>query len=194
MEVVEDIEKQFQLKLVCSGKDIGGFSIEFEGQKRQYYWSGKIDAIGLMNGYNVKDGCRVVVLDWTTRDDIQKFWENAGEYKQKLHQCMIYRRLLAVHMREYFKDPNIQEPSIMIVPLVRGNINVKDPRLCMDFTELEKAGIFGILDQFKWSANLSSQSESAEEHKKAIPMVCSLLVRSVNYNAGMETGEDGDLS
>lgn len=154
LEFVEDIEEKFQLKIVLSEIHIGGFSTELKGQKRRYYWSGKIDAIGLMNG-NDKDGCGVVVLDWITCSHAGTFWKFATEYNVKLHQCLIYRRLLAVHMREYFKDPNIPQPGIMIVALNRESINVNNPRLCMDFTEMEKAGFFEEFDQFKWDANVS---------------------------------------
>ena len=180
LKVVEEIEKQFQLNIVCSEKPIGGFSTDSKRQEGPYYWRGKIDAIGLMNG-NDKDGCGVVVLDWRTCSRTSTFWEKASQYKAKLHQCLIYRRLLAVHMREYFEDPKMPEPGIMIVPLDADNVQDNDPRLCMDFTTLEKAGILKKLDQFKWDANSFSQNESAEGHKKAIPMVRSLLlVRSVN--------------
>lgn len=180
LEFVEDIEEKFQLKIVLSEKHIGGFSTELKGQERPYYWSGKIDAIGLMNG-NDKDGCGVVVLDWITCSNIKTFWENATQYKNKLHQCLIYRRLLAVHMREYFEDPSIPEPGIMIVALDKENINDNDPRLCMDFNELEEAGIFEGLNRFKWDANLYSQNKSIQGHNKEIPMVRSLLlVRSIN--------------
>ena len=178
-KVFRYIKKQFGLKIVCSEKRIDGFSTDSKGLEGPYYWSGKIDAIGLMDG-DGKNGCGVVVLDWRTCSDTGKFWENA-EYEDKLHQCMIYRRLLAVHMREHFKDPNIPEPGITIVALGGDTVRVKDLRLCMDFTMLEKAGIFKKLDRFKWYVNLSGENESVEGHKKAIPTVCCLLLlRSVN--------------
>ena len=180
LEVVEDIEKLFRLEIVCSEKRISGFSTDLKGREGSYYWSGRIDAIGLMNGDD-KDGCDVIVLDWITCSDVGSFWVENPKFKVKLHQNMIYRRLLAVHMREYFEDPNIPEPGIMIVALEGENVHVKDPRLCMDFSKLENAGIFKKLDQFKWEANSFSQNESAEGHKKAIYTVRSLLlVRSVN--------------
>lgn len=168
LKIVEDIEDKFQCEIICGEGNISGFASRTLASKTKtlHYWTGRFDAVGLMNE-NDKKGSGVIVIDWTTVcDDVTDFWEKADNYKQKLHQCIIYRRLLAIHMRdlEYFKDQEIPEPGIMIVAIDRDNIFVNDPRLCLDFTDLEKVGIFKKINHFDWrvEANPSSLNGSGQ--------------------------------
>ena len=161
LKVVEDIEDKFQCKIICGEREISGFAIDAE---KSHPWTGKFDAVGLMNK-NDKNGSGVVVIDWrTTGDDVNHFWKDERQYKGKLHQCIIYRRLLAIQMRKHLNDQEIPEPGIMIVAINRGNIYVNDPRLCLDFTDLEKVGIFKKIDHFDWrvEANPSSLNGSGQ--------------------------------
>lgn len=165
LTVVKDIEAKFQCKILWGEIEMHGFASK---EERLHFWSGKLDAVALLNK-NDKNGSRVIVIDWRTCDDVNKFWENAQQYKGKLHQCIIYRRLLAIHMKEYFKVQAIPEPGIMVVAIDRQNINVNDPRLCLDFTELKNAGIFNKLNQFDWTVakpNSLSKNGTGQGSKK----------------------------
>ena len=164
LKFVEDIEDKFQCKIICGERKINGFAIKAQ---TLHYWTGEFDAVGLMNK-NDKNGSGVVVIDWrTTCDDVNHFWEFAEQYRKKLHQCIIYRRLLAIQMRKHFNDQEIPEPGIMIVAIDRDNIYVNVPRLCLDFTDLEKVGIFVKINEFDWKAggNASSQNGSCQGSK-----------------------------
>ncbi len=169
LKFVEKIEDKFQCKIMWGEKNISGFA--GNNEQMTHFWNGRFDCVGLMNKTD-KTNSGVIVIDWRTCDNVTKFWNNAGEYKEKLHQCIIYRRLLAIQMREYFNDQEIPEPGIMIVAIDRRNINVNDPRLCLDFTKLERAGIFDKMDGFDWKPCLSSQIRSGRRRTVEAVKVC----------------------
>ncbi len=147
LEFIKEIEVKFNCKIIWQGENvISGFA---RSGQRLHYWTGRSDAVGLMNKTD-KDNSRVIVIDWRTCRDVTDFWRSAAQYKEKLHQCIIYRKLLATQMREHFKDQEIPEPGIMIVAIDTSNIHVNDPRLCLDFKNLEEVGIFRTMDQFDW--------------------------------------------
>ncbi|XP_078365677.1 uncharacterized protein LOC144649955 isoform X1 [Oculina patagonica] len=147
LKFIKEIEVKFNCKIIWQGENvISGFA---RSGQRLHYWTGRSDAVGLMNKTD-KDNSRVIVIDWRTCGDVTDFWRYAGQYKEKLHQCIIYRKLLATQMREHFKDQEIPEPGIMIVAIDTSNIHVNDPRLCLDFKNLEEVGIFRTMDQFDW--------------------------------------------
>lgn len=147
-EVVKEIEATFQCKIMGPETKVNGFA-KNEQISQLHCWTGHIDAVGLMNKNN-----RVIVIDWKTCDDVKGFWDKAEQYKAKLHQNILYRRLLAMQMRHYFKDNEIPEPGIMIVAIDRDNVGVYDARLCLDFKKLEEAGIFAEIDskELIWTA------------------------------------------
>ena len=150
-ELVRKIEERFKCKIVDSEVEIQGFSSNVH---KKYFWSGKIDAVGRMT----KDG-RVIVIDLATYDDPKKsYWDSVKHFKNKVHQSFVYKKLLDVHLREYFKDKKIPPVGIMIVAM-RQETDEIDARLCLDFKQLQDEGFFEKIDKFAWHIHSSSQEE-----------------------------------
>ena len=128
----------------------------------------------------MKDGT-VIVVDWITfSNNIEKFWDNADSYQVKLYQAMIYRELITTHLRDFFKGRDVPEVGIMIVPISKENIYVNDPRLCLDFTKLRKAGVFNKIDEYTWTAqkpskNVNKKGPEQETVKVSSKVFCLLI-------------------
>lgn len=166
-ELVRKIEEGFNCKIVNCEVRIQGFASKVH---KKDFWSGKIDAVGL-----TKDG-RVIVIDLATYkgDDPEKsYWDSVDHYKDKLHQSFVYKKLLDVHLREYFKDKKIPPAGIMIVAM-RQTTDEIDERLCLDFKELQDAGFFEKIDEFAWHIHSSRQ----EEQNKVLIYLAKTLCRS----------------
>ena len=100
------------------------------------FWNGKADAIGWLGG-------KYVIVDWKATD-LLNFWKgNKVAYGDYLHQCLVYARLLQLHL-------GLEKlPFILIVPI--SNTTGKDihPALFRDFPDECKKKI----EEYKWSKN-----------------------------------------
>ncbi|XP_022792180.1 uncharacterized protein LOC111331344 isoform X2 [Stylophora pistillata] len=142
---VENIEKHFGFKFRASELKIHGYTNKQQMDDDIRCWRGKIDAIGVM-----KNGT-VIIVDWIVpRDENHKFWDEATKFSRKLHQTMIYREIIRAQWKDSYKcEKDIPTVGILIVPIsTKGS----DPRCCLDFEKLRKAGFFDDIDGLTWTA------------------------------------------
>ena len=60
--------------------------------ENNFHWSGIADVIGWYENH-------WVIVDWKTTSSIHNFWETTYRtYKHYLHQCLVYSRLLQLHL------------------------------------------------------------------------------------------------
>ena len=101
------------------------------------FWDGDADAIGWFDGH-------YVIVEWKAVD-LLKFWEkNPLAYGDYLHQCLVYARLLQLHM----ELENL--PYILIVPISNTTGNDIHPALFRDFPDECKEKI----EHYEWSKEL----------------------------------------
>ncbi len=124
VESIEFLQSEFPLF---------GFMTDKENSEINF-WKGKADAIGWLDG-------NYVIVDWKAVD-LLDFWEkDRHAYGDYLHQCLVYARLLQLHLK-------LKElPYILIVPI--SNTTGKDihPALFRDFPRKCKR----VLEDYRWS-------------------------------------------
>ncbi len=104
-----------------------------------YFWNGKADAIGWLDG-------NYVIVDWKavhlSAVDLLEFWETEPlAYGDYLHQCLVYARLLQLHL-------GLKKlPFILIVPISSKTGKDIHPALFRDFPDECKEKI----EKYKWS-------------------------------------------
>lgn len=137
--VLDTITDMFGIRWLDSPFKLYGYMHDKEESSEVYLWNGDADAIGWY-GDSPEEG-RYVIVDWKVRD-ILRFWEkNVDAYGKFLHQCLIYARLLQLHMKlDYL-------PRILIVPI--SGITGKEihPGFFHDFPEKCKE----MINSFEWS-------------------------------------------
>ena len=69
-----------------------------------YLWTGTADAISIY-----KD--KYVIVDWKDVQGLLGYWDSSTAFGAHLHQCLIYAKLLALHLELPYMPP------IMIVPI-----------------------------------------------------------------------------
>ena len=141
--LLQEIFKTFGIYLLESRFPLYGYASDETGAlPNVYFWHGEADAIGWYK--NDKGKGRYVIVDWKVLD-ILDFWErNKDAYGKYLHQCLIYARLLQLHMKLNYL------PHILIVPI--SSITGKDihPALFWSYPKECKEAIKGL----KWSVTL----------------------------------------
>ena len=111
--------------------------------KNKYHWSGKPDVIGWY-----EDHC--VIVDWKAIKDINNFWETTYRtYKRYLHQCLVYSRLLQLHLE--LKSL----PQILIVAIDTSDDKNISAGLFSTFPDECK----NKLQEYNWSTNLDVQNK-----------------------------------
>ena len=96
------LDKYFPLYDNASGKT--------DALPKVHFWHGKADTIGWYKDSKTEIE-RYVIVDWKVLD-ILNFWEkNKNVFGKFFHQCLIYARLLQLHMDLYYL------PHILIVPI-----------------------------------------------------------------------------
>ena len=111
------------------------------------YWSGQIDAIGVK-----KDGT-IIVVDWKLcKGLLSEFWDHADDFSWKLHQTMIYWKLVKAHCECFYREEKVPMVDILLVPMSSSaKITDGDPRICHDFRALQDNGFFNIIDEYHWT-------------------------------------------
>ena len=168
----QEIFKTFGIYLLESRFPLYGYASDETGAlPNVYFWHGEADAIGWYK--NDKGKGRYVIVDWKVLD-ILDFWErNKDAYGKYLHQCLIYARLLQLHMKLNYL------PHILIVPI--SSITGKDiyPALFWDYPEECKQAI----ESFKWSLTLPKPTMKVRGRRpfltegrvdRSLPMRCFL--------------------
>lgn len=108
-----------------------------------YFWQGDADAIGWY--YNKKRGYNeYVIVDWKVKRDLLEFWDSSEAYGMYLHQCLVYAKLLQLHLKlDYL-------PSILIVPISGDNGKDIFPGFFCDYPEDCKEKI----EEYWWGTEL----------------------------------------
>lgn len=177
-EFVEAIEKRFNFKLIASELRIQGYASQ--QQMKAIYWSGIIDAIGVM-----KDGI-IIVIDWKlTGDVVEDFWRFATEFSPKLHQSMIYRELIIAAGMDFYKEKDVPAVGILLAPISSVTITVNAPRLCLSFKELQEAGFFKEIVKYKWTAQKPGRGDEHETDKVKAVDSGDILIQGQKQVEGM---------
>ena len=163
--ILDATEKKFRCKFIEAEVKISGFAVNGETKE---FWSGEMDAVAIRRENDVLE---VFVADWksSAKADEQlilKWWENAGNFKRPLYQCLVYRELLQAHFNRYGVDAVV---GIVLVPFHQSFPEIIRPGLCVDFQEMEKL-LLHRLKEYEWKAVLD---ESFDVH--TIKMPCKLI-------------------
>ena len=132
-------ESQFgKIKLFESNFRLYGF---MHKEEQVYLWIGDADAVGWY--YNEKrKQYEYVIIDWKVLRDILNFWKSNEAFGKYLHQCLVYAKLLQLHLNlDYL-------PSIMIVPISSDNGKDIHPGLFWNYPDECKSAID---ERFSWS-------------------------------------------
>ena len=99
------LKETFKVSLLAARGEIPlrgfAFTTDENSMPDVNYWSGKADAIGLLEGG--EDEYKYVIVDWKTKESTSNtFWElverdRYGPYRDHLTQCLVYARLLKMH-------------------------------------------------------------------------------------------------
>ena len=146
--VLDDLTKEHGITWLDSCFKLYGYMYSKEESPEVYLWKGNADAVGWYRDSSGKG--RYVIVDWKVVD-ILNFWEkNNDAYGKFLHQCLIYARLLQLHLKlDYL-------PHILIVPI--SGLTGKDihPGLFYDFPGKCKE----MINSFEWSTTRPKPPES----------------------------------
>lgn len=138
-----------------------------EKSPKVYLWQGDADAVGW---YRDRSGMgRYVIVDWKVLN-ILEFWKkNADAYGKYLHQCLVYARLLQLHLElDYL-------PHILIVPISGETGRDVHPALFSDYPERCKE----LIENFEWS---TTPPEPAQKISGKLPLFNDLPVGKVDKN------------
>ena len=100
------------------------------------FWNGDADAIGWFEGH-------YVIVEWKVVN-LLEFWDDALAYGDYLHQCLVYARLLQLHLELE------KLPYILIVPIYSETGNDIHPALFRDFPKECKEKI----EHYEWSKEI----------------------------------------
>ena len=143
LSLLEKLSELFKIKFLDSHFPLHGYMYsKLEKSPKVYLWNGDADAVGW---YTDSSGNgRYVIVDWKVLD-ILEFWEkNPDAYGKYLHQCLVYARLLQLHVKlDYL-------PHILMVPINGRTGKEMHPALFCDYPEMCKAQI----ESFEWSDTL----------------------------------------
>ena len=142
------IYEEFEIEFLDSHFPLHGYMYsKTEDSPKVYLWQGDADAVGWYKDRRGKE--RYVIVDWKVLD-ILEFWEkNKDAYGQYLHQCLVYARLLQLHLKlDYL-------PHILIVPISGETGRDLHPMLFYDYPEMCKE----MIESFEWSTTLPEPSQ-----------------------------------
>lgn len=158
----------FEIKFLDSHFTLHGYMCsKTKKSPKIYLWQGDADAVGWYTDSNGEG--KYVIVDWKVVD-ILEFWKkNADAYGRYLHQCLIYARLLQLHLKlEYL-------PHILIVPINGINGRQAHPVLFYDYPEMCKE----MIDSFEWSTTLPEPSQKISQKS---PLLKEIKVGKVDEN------------
>ena len=102
------LNETFGVTLFVSYMQLYGYMCSPE-KCQVYYWDGEADAVGWY--YNkTREQNEYVIVDWKVLD-LLNYWESSSAFGQHLHQCLVYARLLRLHLNLSYL------PSILIVAI-----------------------------------------------------------------------------
>ena len=109
---------------------------------------GKMDAVAFR-----PEESEVLIVDWKTStqkgtESLDTWWDKAGNFGDALYQTLVYRELLTKHLKRS-TEVDIKV-GVMLVPYHQSNEELLVPGSCVDFSEIEKAGLLSGLKQYRW--------------------------------------------
>ena len=140
--------KEFKVSLLHAIEEVplSGFAFTTDEKPEFNFWSGRADAIGLLEG---EDEYKYVIIDWkSTGSRLNAFWEHGDDnmrsayYRDHLTQCLLYARLLKMHLSLNYWPPTL------IVPF-NSDKEYMHPRLFIDYPYESKKAI----QKYQWSPN-----------------------------------------
>ena len=140
-QLIHKLEKQCNITLLEPDFPLYGYVYnKTETAPKVYLWQdAEADAIG----WHHKEK-KYVIVDYKVVDFVKPFWTTANAYGKFLHQCLIYARLLQLHMKlEYL-------PPILLVPISNNDARDIHPGLFLDYPEKCKSA----LNEDFWSPTL----------------------------------------
>jgi hypothetical protein len=161
--------KKYDLHLLQSEFSLRGYMIhKIENKTSQiYFWNGNADAIGWYED-------NYVIIEWKEVKQLQFWTKHADAYGKFLHQCLVYARLLKLHL----ELPKL--PYILLVPISNDFRSEEDIR----------PGLFdGIPEQctkqlakFEWVTSL-------DEYKPEVVMnlPSTLIDDDIDHNGFVDT-------
>ena len=98
-------------------------------------------------------GPEVLIVDWKTSTQkgtecLETWWDKAGNFGDALYQTLVYRELLTKHLKRS-TEVDIKV-GVMLVPYHQSNEELLVPGSCVDFSQLEMAGLLSGLKQYRW--------------------------------------------
>ena len=146
--VLDNLTKKHGIRWHDSCFKLYGYMYSKEESPEVYLWKGNADAVGWYRDSSGKG--RYVIVDWKVLD-ILNFWEkNNDAYGKFLHQCLIYARLLQLHLKlDYL-------PHILIVPIYGETGKDINPGLFDGFPKNCKE----MINSFEWSTTRPKPPES----------------------------------
>ena len=137
------LSELFKIEFLDSHFLLHGYMCSTMGKcPKVYLWVGEADSVGWYTDSSGNE--RYVIVDWKVLD-ILDFWEkNPNAYGKFLHQCLVYARLLQLHLKlDYL-------PHILIVPISGVTGQDMHPALFCDYPEMCK----DLIKSFEWSNTL----------------------------------------
>ena len=149
-KVLDSLEKRFKCTFIAAEVGVWGWAVI---KSKESFYSGRMDAIAFRQHRK-----EVLIVDWKSIDKqgvprLSTWWNDVGHFKDPLYQCLVYRQLLAQHLKSNAVDVLV---GIMIVPYHQSNPLKPMPGLCVDFTKMEEQGLLSGLKKYRWC---SSDSE-----------------------------------
>ena len=141
-DTTEEIFAYFGINILDKHFPLYGYaSDETDALPKVHFWHGEADAVGWYKDPNMEIE-RHVIVDWKVLDILNSWEKNKNAFGKYLHQCLIYARLLQLHMDlDYL-------PHILIVPT--GSIPGKTSTLrCFGIT------LSGVNKRLKVPSSLS---------------------------------------
>jgi len=169
LSLLRNIVELFNIEFLDNHFPLYGYMhSKTEESPKVYLWSGDADVVGW---YTDSSGERkYVIVDWKVLSETVAFWKkNKDAYGKFLHQCLVYVRLLQLHLAlDYL-------PHILIVPINSFSGHQAHPALFYDYPEKCKE----MLEGFEWSTKLPEPAQKISGKK---PLFNDLSVGKVDEN------------
>ena len=116
-DLISSIEEEHNLLFRDSKFPLFGFMREVATNEKKhpklYLWQGEADAIAVSWALE-----KVVIVEFKVVDNLSDYWEKKTDLCGKhLHQCLVYAKLLQLHMKLPFLPPSL----IVVIHKVTGN-------------------------------------------------------------------------
>jgi len=170
LSLLRKIVVQFNIEYLDSHFPLYGYMYsKTKESPKVYLWQGDADAVGWYRDSSSGEK-KYVIVDWKALKETVEFWnKNTDAYGKFLHQCLVYARLLQLHLELAYL------PHILIIPINSFSGDQANPALFYGYPEKCKE----MLESFVWSAKLP---EPAQKIKGKQPLLNDITARKVDEN------------